>query len=127
MYSQPCRIVKYPPSRIVISRANLACLNLFCKILWWAQVIEMPEDNRIVVFNKGICKGLKGVIPWGGHSIPISMLGDKLLCKKAQKKETKKNTSDTINKIIPHCKPIITLVEWLPCRVASRIISRHHW
>jgi len=35
-------------------------------------------------------------------------VGDNLLWKKAQKKEIKKNTSEIINKIIPHRKPIVT-------------------
>lgn len=77
-------------------------------MLWCAHVIEIPEDNRIVVLSNGICKGLKGVIPLGGHIIPSSILGESLLCRKAQKNDTKKNTSETINKIIPHCKPNTT-------------------
>jgi hypothetical protein len=60
------------------------------------------------VFNRGIWKGLKAKIPIGGQVAPNSIVGDRLLWKKAQKKETKKNTSDTINKIIPHRKPIVT-------------------
>lgn len=44
----------------------------------------------------------------GGQVAPNSIVGDNLLWKKAQKKETKKNTSETMNKIIPHRKPIVT-------------------
>lgn len=44
----------------------------------------------------------------GGQVIPNSTVGDKLLWKNAQKNETKKNTSETINKIIPHRNPIVT-------------------
>jgi hypothetical protein len=63
----------------------------------------------------------------GGHIIPISILGDKLLWKKAQKKEIKKNTSEIINKIIPQRRPFETKIVCLPCIVPSRQISRHHW
>jgi hypothetical protein len=40
--------------------------------------------------------------------VPNSIVGDKLLWKKAQKKETKKKTSEIINKIIPHRNPKVT-------------------
>ena len=80
---------------------------LFIK-LWWAQVTVTPEASKIAVFNKGIWNGLKGIIPIGGHIDPNSMAGERLLWKKAQKKEIKKNTSEIINKIIPHRNPIVT-------------------
>jgi hypothetical protein len=54
-------------------------LNLFSNNLWWAHVIEIPDDNKIIVFNRGIWKGLKGVIPLGGQFIPISIAGESLL------------------------------------------------
>jgi hypothetical protein len=54
---------------------------------------------------------LKGVIPRGGHSIPISIVGANLLWKKAQKKLKKNNTSDVINRIIPQRNPKTTEVE----------------
>lgn len=63
----------------------------------------------------------------GGHIAPISILGDKLLWKKAQKKEMKKKTSDKINKSIPIFKPFNTKKVWNPWKEASREISRHHW
>ena len=47
--------------------------------------------------------------------------------KSEKKKEIKKNTSDTINKIIPHRNPIVTGKVWSPWKVPSREISRHHW
>jgi len=75
---------------IVRVKDFLACFKLLLMILWCVQVIEIPEDKRIVVFKSGICKGLKGSIPLGGHIIPISTFGDNLLCKKAQKNDTKK-------------------------------------
>lgn len=59
-------------------------------------------------FKSGISKGLNAKIFLGGHILPISILGDNLLWKKAQKKETKKKISDKINKIIPIFKPFST-------------------
>jgi hypothetical protein len=47
-------------------------------------------------------------MPVGGQIAPSSTAGDKLLWKKAQKKETKKKISDTMNRIIPHRKPNVT-------------------
>lgn len=67
---------------------------------WWAQVIEKPEERRIMVFSKGIKNGLKLWIIWGGHIKPISILGDRLEWKKAQKNLKKKKISLTMNKII---------------------------
>jgi len=57
------------------------------------------------VFNSGTEKGLRGSIPTGGQITPISTEGDKLLWKKAQKKEKKNNTSDTINNKNPIFNP----------------------
>lgn len=53
------------------------------------------------VFNKGISQGLKGLMLRGGQIAPISIEGDKLEWKKAQKKAAKNITSVVINKIIP--------------------------
>lgn len=36
-------------------------------ILWCAHVTVTPEAKRIEVFSRGICKGLNGEIPAGGH------------------------------------------------------------
>jgi hypothetical protein len=52
---------------------------------------------------------LNGVIPVGGHVEPNSIAGDRLLWKKAQKNEMKKNTSEMMNKIIPHRNPFVTI------------------
>jgi len=54
------------------------------------------------------------------------MAGERLLWKNAQKKEIKKNTSETINKIIPQRNPIVTGNVCNPWKVPSREISRHH-
>jgi hypothetical protein len=45
---------------------------------------------------------------------PNSIVGDKLLWKKAQKKEIKKKISETINRIIPHRSPSVTTCVWRP-------------
>jgi len=55
----------------------------------------------MIVFKRGMSRGLKGLIPNGGQSWPISIPGDKEEWKNAQKKEKKNNTSEIINKIIP--------------------------
>jgi hypothetical protein len=41
----------------------------------------------------------------GGHTEPISIVGDKLEWKKAQKKAKKNITSEIIKRIIPERKP----------------------
>ena len=43
------------------------------------------------MFNNGIFKGFKTLIPRGGQTEPKTTLGDKLAWKKAQKKEKKKH------------------------------------
>ena len=94
---------------------------------WWAQVTLIPDEIKIIVFNKGTWKGLKTLIPKGGQREPTSILGESLLWKKAQKKLTKKNTSLTINKAIPQRRPNSTMEVCRPCTEPSREISRHHW
>lgn len=127
IYSNNWSIEKYRPKITVIINPLEVCEWLFFNKAWWAQVIETPEDNKISVLRRGIWRGLKGIIPAGGQFIPNSILGDKEEWKKAQKKEIKKNTSDTINKIIPICIPFVTFTEWYPWSVLSRDTSRHHW
>ena len=51
---------------------------------WWAQVTLAPEVNKIIVFNRGTFQASKVMIPFGGHTAPISILGDKLEWKNAQ-------------------------------------------
>lgn len=75
----------------------------------------------------GIPIGLKTLIPNGGQFIPMSIDGDNVMWKKAQKNEEKNNTSDKINIIIPNFNPYITFLVCNPWKVDSRIISRHHW
>lgn len=95
--------------------------------LWCAQEIEIPEVNKIIVFNNGIMNGLKDIIPAGGHFIPNSIICVNLIWKNVQKKETKKKISEIINKIIPIFIFINTLLECKPWNVLSREMSRHHW
>jgi len=57
---------------------------------WWAYVTVTPEDNNIIVFNKGNSKGFIACIPNGGHWDPISISGLIPLWKKAQNIAKKK-------------------------------------
>lgn len=77
-------------------------------IEWWAQVTVTPEANSTAVFRRGTLNGLRGLIPIGGHIHPSSIVGESLLWKNAQKKAKKKQTSDKINKIMPHRSPLVT-------------------
>ena len=95
--------------------------------VWWAQVTLIPEEIKITVFNKGTWNGLNTLIPKGGQIDPISTLGDKLLWKNAQKKLTKKKTSEIMNRAIPQRSPSSTIEVCKPCIAPSRLISRHHW
>ena len=70
--------------------------------------MKAPLDNNKKVFNNGIAKGSKGVIPNGGQDPPISTAGDKLEWKKAQNIDKKANTSLTINNTIPSINPFFT-------------------
>ena len=67
-----------------------------------------PEVNNIKVFSNGISHGLKVSIPRGGQTPPISIEGEVLEWKKAQKKAKKNITSETINKTIPIRNPYST-------------------
>lgn len=109
IYSNPWRTEKYTPRITVVTRPWMACLKLFSIRLWCAQVTVNPDESKIKVFNKGIWRGLNGLIPLGGQFIPSSIDGDNLEWKNLQKKEIKKNTSDVINRIIPHRSPIVTI------------------
>ena len=88
--------------------------------------MDKPEVRRIVVFSKGTANGLKGSMAIGGHIIPNSKVGARLLWKYAQKKEKKNITSETINNSIPQRIPFSTRELCQPCNLASRLISRHH-
>lgn len=93
--------------------------------LWWDHVTVIPEVIKMIVFNNGILNGSKIWMPVGGQFIPNSKVGANLEWKNLQKKEIKKNTSEVINKIIPHFNPRVTWLVWNPWNVLSREISRH--
>lgn len=95
--------------------------------LWCDHVIEIPDLNKIIVFNNGIKNGLNILISIGGHIIPnsINWINDKW--KNLQKKEIKKKISDIMNNNIPIFNPLKTLLECNPWYVLSRTTSRHHW
>jgi hypothetical protein len=95
--------------------------------LWWAHVTVTPDDSKIAVFKRGTWNGLNVIIFNGGQFFPISIVGDRLLWKKAQKNLRKKKISEMINKIIPHRRPIETEFVCNPWKVPSREMSRHHW
>jgi hypothetical protein len=76
--------------------------------LWCAQVTVTPEASNTAVFRSGTLNGFRGLIPTGGQQHPSSGVGDNLLWKKAQKKAKKNNTSEVINRIIPHRRPVVT-------------------
>lgn len=115
------------PKKTVINNLQNLWLKFLHNILWWVQVIETPEVNKIIVFNKGILNGSKIKIPVGGQWRPNSIEGESLEWKNDQKKEIKKKISETINSNMPNFSPNNTLFVWFPWKVLSRTISRHHW
>ena len=124
LYSNNWNPVKIIPNKIVSpNETNTLLLNW---ILWWAKVTEAPDDNRIQVFNKGTEKGSKGWVAKGGHTSPMSKVGETLLWKNAQKKAIKNRASLKINISIPIFNPSCTFLEWSPNITASRPTSRHH-
>jgi len=66
-------------------------------------------------------------IPVGGQQVPNSIVGERLLWKKAQKKAKKNKTSEVMKRIIPHRRPAPTWEVCWPSYVDSRTTSRHHW
>jgi hypothetical protein len=101
-------MVKYIPSITVSTKAWIVFIRLFSKRLWWAQVTVTPEAKSTAVFSRGTLNGFRGVIPAGGQQHPSSGVGESLLWKNAQKNAKKKSTSEVINRIIPHRKPLVT-------------------
>ena len=61
---------------MVIDRLHTLSLKFSFKIEWCVHVTVSPDEIKMIVFNKGISKGLKGMIPRGGHDCPISIAGD---------------------------------------------------
>jgi len=122
-YSKACKAVNIKPKNTVKDNPLIASFLAPITILWWAQVTVAPELNKIAVFNNGTEKGFRGSIPIGGHITPISIAGDKLLWKKAQKKLKKNKTSETINKRNPIFRPATAAFVWKPWNVASLTTS----
>ena len=126
-YSIACNKVKYIPNPIVTIRPSLKLEWLPAIKAWWDQVTVTPEDNNTKVLSNGTSKGLNAIIPIGGQTLPTSTAGEILLWKKAQKKDRKKKTSETINKTIPQRRPNSTILVCNPWHEASKETSRHHW
>jgi len=63
----------------VIIRLRLAFFELLLRISWCDQVIETPDDNKIIVFRSGMFIGLNELIIIGGQNCPNSILGLTLL------------------------------------------------
>lgn len=80
--------------------------RLELSIAWWDHVTVRPDEIKIIVFISGISNGLKGLIPKGGQSWPISIEGAKEEWKYAQKNEKKNKISEIINKIMPNRIPL---------------------
>ena len=93
---------------------------------WWAHVTVTPDASRTAVFNRGTLNGFRGQTPEGGQLMPNSIVGARLLWKKAQKKALKNITSEVMKRIIPHSNPRWTFSVCAPEKEASRVTSRHH-
>ena len=78
------------------------------------------------MFSNETCVGLNRLIPVGGQVDPSSIVGDSLVWKNAQKNNKKSKTSETINRIIPHRSPFVTVFVCNPRYVPSRVTSHHH-
>ena len=126
-YSYACSAVKYNPNGTVKNNPWVVWVALFSSRPWCAHVTVTPDASRIAVFSRGTCKELNGWIPVGGRVDPISIVGDSLVWKNAQKNDTKNNISETINGIILHRRPFVTIFVCKPWYVPSLVTSRHHW
>jgi hypothetical protein len=60
-----------------------------------------PDVNNTIVLTNGTSKAFNTSIPAGGHTPPISIEGNTLEWKNAQKNAKKNITSETINNNIP--------------------------
>jgi len=77
-------------------------------------VTVKPETNKRIVFKSGIEEYEIGVIPAGGQNEPSSTLGESEECKKAQKKEAKRKTSEVRKRRKPILRPRVTMLVWRP-------------
>lgn len=114
MYSYICKNVKYIPNKIVNNNLLYVCEKFLLINLWWDHVTVIPDVIKMIVFRRGILKGSKILIPFGGQLRPNSNVGVNLEWKNLQKKEIKKKISEVINKIILHFSPSKTCIVWNP-------------
>jgi hypothetical protein len=63
----------------VIMRLRLAFFELLLRISWCDQVMDTPDESRMIVFKRGMFIGLKELIIIGGQNCPNSILGLTLL------------------------------------------------
>jgi len=91
----------------------------------WVQVTDTPELTKIIVLRSGTFMGLKDLMWLGGQLRPISMFGEILEWKYAQKNEKKNRTSEVMNRIIPIFNPLEIVWKWDPCLVVSVTIFVH--
>ena len=126
MYSKACNAVNIKPKNTVKVKPLVASSLSPLTILWCAQVTVAPELSKIAVFRSGTENGFNGSIPNGGQHTPISTAGERLLWKKAQKNETKNNTSETINSKNPIFNPLTVALVWKPWYVDSLTTSLNH-
>lgn len=113
-------------SKIQIQAPFIAPLRLPLIKAWWEYVTNAPEDNNNKVFNRGIAKGFKASIPWGGQLDPMATSGLRLAWKNPQNTEKNAMISLMINKVKPKIKPAWTCLVWFPKKVPSRITSLNH-
>lgn len=74
-YSKAWRPVNQTPKRIVTVKAFQASVAPPSRRVWWDHVREAPEESNMAVFKRGTPHGWIGLIPVGGHDIPISAVG----------------------------------------------------
>lgn len=110
---------------MVIKSLFFVSLKLLEHIHACAHVTETPDLSKIIVFIRGILRGLNLSILRGGQSIPISWLGANLWWKKLQKNLMKNKISEVMNNIIPYFIEWTTDRVWSPWKVLSRWTSRH--
>lgn len=74
--------VAYDPinKTYIFNKSNINSIHIVNLVIFFHFRLT-PEDNNIIVFNKGNSKGLIDSTPTGGHWAPNSTVGDKALWK----------------------------------------------
>ena len=85
------------PSKKDIFKVIIANSLFFPLQKWCDAEANIPDQTKIIVFKRGIPKGLIASIPFGGHDTPISGEGLNITWKYAQKKDVK-NIASLITK-----------------------------